>query len=358
MDERNRQFAWARIQTPEVAKWNENLFRTDAPYLQYPYWIEALSGAILRPQYFCCYSPDGLPVAYAAVLSIGCPGLRIGILNGGPVNLVADRPLPDEVFAAFWRCLRSSGFFCVRFSNTPESIWGQMSGSCVCETRDPFPWYSSSDHCVVVDQLETDTETLAAFKKHARQEIKKAAALGYDIESTASPETIRIAWQVVEAMERRKGRRIYRRRADSYERLVALAGPYARIFLTRLGQRLVQAILLVRDRDAAHYIVGAVDVAALGDQISPACLTHWKAMRDFHLEGARSYDLGNDNPELHGFKSKFSPRRIEYRPSATAILRPAIYRIWKGTCDVLQSVSGLRRLPVLIRERLRAHPEP
>jgi hypothetical protein len=276
-------------------------------------------------------------VAYAGLLSIGVPGFRLGILNGGPVALNPDFEWPDEALSAFWKRLRKLGYFCVRFSCTPSAVWSRIRSTCAVDSRDPFPWYAGTDHDLVVEQRESDEDTLADFKKHARQEIKKAALLGYEIETTDAPEAIRNAWSLVDAMERRKGRRFYRRRAESYMRLVDLAAKHgcARIYLTRLGGRLLQIILLVRNRDTAHYILGAVDVAALNGALSPSCLTHWTAMRDFYREGVPSYSLGNDIGPLHLFKGKFSPRRVEYPPNAAAVLIAPLYSVWTQICKLL-----------------------
>jgi lipid II:glycine glycyltransferase (peptidoglycan interpeptide bridge formation enzyme) len=133
-------------------------------------------------------------------------------------------------------------------------------------------------------------------------------------------------------MEARKGRRIYNRRCSSYERLAELARSYrcCRVYLVRAGERLVQGIMVVRDGSTAHYVIGAVDVAALDRAVSPACLLHWVAMRDFYREGVRYYSLGNDNRGgLQIFKNKFRPRRFEYPPIRTVVINPGLYRIWK-----------------------------
>ena len=338
-------YTWVPIPRSNVVDWNGTLLRTGALFLQYPFWLEAMSRWFARPRYFCCCSPDGEPVAYAALLAAGFPGFRIGLLDGGPVGLISNGPMPDEVFAALWSNLRSLGYFCVRFSQTPPSIWNQMSASCASETRDPFPWYASSDHREVVDQLETDAETLATFKDQGRQEIQQAASVGYKVESSGSPEAIRMAWPVIQAMKPRGGAGTDRRHADNYERLIALAAPYrcARTYLSRVGQRAVQAMVLVRDRDTAHCVARGIDVKAFDTRVSPSCLAHWTAMRDFHREGVRIYDFGGDSVTVGWFQSKFSLRRIQYPPTATAVLNSTLYRVWKAVCACVRIASRHRR---------------
>jgi hypothetical protein len=77
-------------------------------------------------------------------------------------------------------------------------------------------------------------------------------------------------------------------------------------------------------------VIGAVDVAGLDRAVSPACLVHWVAMRDFYREGVRYYSLGNENQGgLQIFKNKFRPRRIEYPPIRTVVINPVLYRLWK-----------------------------
>jgi hypothetical protein len=312
--------------------WNRKLMATDAFLHQYPFWLEALKQRFVSPRYFYCRAPGGEPMAYAALLAIGVWGFRIGVLNGGPIGLRDGEAIPDEALTAFWRRLRRSGYVCVRVANGNESSFQAMCRTCPTEDLDPFPWYTSTDHALIIDQEGSDEAVLARFKTQARAKIKKAAALGYGIEAADSPEAIRAAWPVIESMEARKGRQIFRRRRASYERLVELARPYgcARIYLARLGEKIVQIVLVVRDRDTAHYVLGALDVAALNKATSPASLVQWKAMREFSREGTRYYSLGNDNPgPIREFKHEFRPRRIEFPPIRVAILKPALYRFWK-----------------------------
>jgi hypothetical protein len=331
---------WAPIPASDAAEWNRRLLAADAPLTQFPFWLQALRLPLTSPRYYCFASSERGPVAYAAVLAIGVYGFRIGVLNGGPVSLCPGEPVPEDAVAALWPRLRRSGYMCVRVANLTDSTWQAVCGTSSTENHDPFPWYSSATHMLVVEQREDDQEMLAGFTKHARQEIKKAAAMGYRIEATDSPEAIRAAWPLIEAMEARKGRQIYQRRCSSYQRLAELARPYgcSRIYLVRAGERLVQGIMVVRDGSTAHYVIGAVDVAALDRAVSPACLVHWVAMRDFYREGVRYYSLGNDNQGgLQIFKNKFRPRRIEYPPIGTLVINTVLYRLWKLVVDRLCS---------------------
>ena len=324
-------YEWAPVRPGEVADWNRRLLSTEAPLYQFPFWLQPLTRPLVRPRFFCCRSQGGALVAYAALLTIGFAGFRIGVLNGGPVSLLPGEPLPDEALRSLWRRLLRSGYVCVRVANATESTCEAVRRTCSSEERDPFPWYPSTDHMLVVDWRESGEEILAGFGKHARQEIKKAAALGYVIEATDSPEAIRTVWPLIEAMEARKGRRIYRRRRESYECLMALARPYGRatVYQVRADGRLVQAILVVLDRTTAHYVIGALDVDALDGAVSPACLVHWTAMQDAFRDGVRNYSLGNDNQGgLQVFKHKFQPRRLQYPPVRTAVMNRALYRMW------------------------------
>ncbi len=335
-------YEWAGVRPEDLADWNRTLFSTEAPLYQFPLWLQPLTRPLVTPRFLCCRSQAGPLVAWAALLTIGFAGFRIGVLNGGPVSLLPGEPVPEEALRSLWRRLLRSGYVCVRVANATEPTWEAVRRTCFSEERDPFPWYPSTDHMLVVERRESDEEILAGFKKHARQEIKKAAALGYVIEATDSPEAIRTAWPLIEAMETRKGRRIYRRRRESYERLMALARPYgcATVYQVRADERLVQAILVVRDRMTAHYVIGALDVDALGGAVSPACLVHWTAMQRAFRDGVRKYSLGNDNQGgLQVFKHKFEPRRLQYPPVRTAVTNRALYRMW----TLLLSRAGYAR---------------
>ena len=93
----------------------------------------------------------------------------------------------------------------------------------------------------------------------------------------------------------------------------------------------MQALLVVRDRDTAHYISGALDTIALGETPSPSVLLHWHAMRDaFRRWGTARYDLGTRSGNVYPFKRKFRPLEHHCPPPVTLVGNETLFRLWLG----------------------------
>ncbi len=128
---------------------------------------------------------------------------------------------------------------------------------------------------------------------------------------------------------------------------------------------MVQALVLVRDGDTVHNVIGALDVAALEGRPSPSELLHWHAMRDFAALGVRHYNLGTRSGAVYEFKRKFRPVERTNPPPVTVIVNPLLYPLWSGVGLTLAGSVWPRVKRSLSRSRARpggrdaAHtPEP
>jgi lipid II:glycine glycyltransferase (peptidoglycan interpeptide bridge formation enzyme) len=102
----------------------------------------------------------------------------------------------------------------------------------------------------------------------------------------------------------------------------------------------IAALLNLQDRTTAHYFLGTIDVDALGDAPSPACLLHWHAMRHAVERGATFYNLGTRSGPVYTFKSKFRPVEHEHPPPLTFAVNPPMYKLWRR---LLPSVARVVR---------------
>lgn len=335
------QEGWIEVPKSDLAEWNRRLLCTSAHLHQYPLWNEPLRRIRAAPDYLV-YTRDGRSLAWIAVLIVGVGPLRFGLVRGGPVSLDGE-PVAPVAMNALCQWGRKRGIAWLRLAHPdPEPV--ETVAACAPSRRaDLFPFYPHPEPDLVVGLLEDEAAMLSGFQKVARQEIRKAAQAGYDLEWTADAEKLAPAWPMFQSLNQRKGHRVYNRPLESYQELMRLSEPCrcARLYLARLRGRLVQAALLVRDRDSAHYVAGALDVEALEGNVSPACLVHWTAMRDFSVMGARRYVLGGrGSGGLQVFKNKFHPHQWEWAPPVSLALRPALARLWSVSLPLVDRYSA------------------
>ena len=340
---------WTRIQR-DIDSWNTRLLGTNGHLYQYPYWNEPLRQIHLSPDYVV-YGTEAEPQAFACILRIGVPGFKIGIVRGGPVGL--NGPLPEAAIDGLVKWSRSAGYSFIRFSHEDAGLLQHISEHGSTDREDALPFYPPLEHELIVEQLADDDETAGRFQSVARRNIRDARKANYQIERSETIEALERAMPVFAALSKRKGQ-VYSRPMSSYVDLLRLAIPHrgARVYTALVDGKAVQVLLIVRDRDTAHYVIGALDSDALGDHASPGCLLHWQAMRDFYSEGARFYNLGLWGSDgLHVFKSKFRPVEKKYPRPLTLILRPMLYRLWTRTLPILKnSRPRIEQLMTALRE--------
>ena len=335
--------SWVRIPDDEVSHWNEPLRRTDAHLQQYPYWNEPLRHLHMAPQYLK-YVRDGEDECFLCLLQLRLGPLRIGLIRFGPVSLIDGQTVTREALSSLREWARTAGFAFIRISHSEPGVIMQLAAEPDTYAVDAFPFYPHHDHELHIAQYSDEARTLATFQPVARRQIRNAVKLGYHITTGTEIKDLREVRDLFGALEERKGT-VYSRPLGSYVELLRLASPYgaARVYTAWLNDRPVQSALVVRDRDVAHYLIGALDVKALGDHQnqSPGCLVHWTAMRDFYQDGVRTYDLGSWGSEgLPVFKRKFRPNECRFAGPLTIVQNRRLYGIWRRALPVFQRVRG------------------
>ena len=234
---------------------------------------------------------------------------------------------------------RDKGYICLRFTGDPELLKQWLEDCPGAHAGDPFPFYRDVPESLLVEQSHTDEALLMRFQPVARRNLRRAAEEGYEIRIDETSQALAGLWPLFEGLAQRKGF-TYRPRL-SFEALMDQSRPFgaSRLYSAWIADRPVQAILVVRDRDCAHYVIGALDMASIGDRESPSVLLHWRAMRDFAAQQVRYYDLGTRSGEVHRFKLKFRPVERVYASPVTVVLRPAAFAVWRWV-----AVATLRRL--------------
>jgi len=317
---------WRTIPSDRLDGWNARLLKDGASLFQLPFWNEPLRALRFVPRYLE-YAVEGESRAYVCVLSLGVPGVRIGLVQRGPVPL-GDGTLLPEAIPDLARWARRRGYAFLRFTHSDADLLKSVAELPGGRQADAFPFYREPGTDLLVAQDATDDVLLARFQPVARRQIRKASAAGYLIESSSSPEVLRAAWPLFQKLAARKG--FNYRPLESYAAVLRAAAPYgaARVFTVRMDGELLQAIIVVRDGTTAHYVGGALDVDALGKRHSPSELLHWRAMREFAAQSVKWYNLGSRSGPVYTFKREFRPLEVDHPPPVTLVTNRPLFALW------------------------------
>jgi len=340
--------SWREVPQTSLAEWNERLLREpSASIRQYPLFNEGLRGSgglwvtipgrfasviawgrrwTTTPRYLVHSSPDGSAI-FACIVTIGVPGFRVGCILDGPVALGGSIDTPAIRGLIQWA--RRNHYIALRLTHSSEGLLDSLSRVGNTDRIDGVPFYPHPTTELYVDISKDEATVLAGFQSVARRNIRQAREAGYVITVDDEPGAMEKAWAAFQSRSAQKG--ISYRDLETYQRMMREARPHraAHLYTAWREERPIAVVLILRDCTTAHYFLGTIDLEALGDAPSPACLLHWHAMRHAVEMGASFYNLGTRSGPVYTFKSKFRP--IEYdRPTPlTFAVNPTLYPLWR-----------------------------
>lgn len=344
MNSLKEQSSWHEIPNDTIDKWNQLLLDTNASYRQYPYWNEPYRKQHFSPHYLVYGSRDH-PEAYACVVSIGVAGIRIGLVQSGPVSLNGSVSVDVDVATGLVKWAKQRGYIFLRFSNSDPELLDAVASATSSVRLDAFPLYQAHRYNLLVRQVDNDDEMLASFQKICRYEIRTAARAGYEIRASDSTEELARVWPIFEATARLKGFRLSSRPLSGWIDLLqrTRAHQLARLYSAYLDGQCIQSIFVIRYGKTAEYMIGALNLETLQGRASPSCLLHWHAMRDFYRNGCDLYNMGGPGSIVYQFKRKFHPVLMVDPEPVTVRIRPSLYRLWSLPLQTFNSSHSLMR---------------
>jgi hypothetical protein len=341
--------AWREIARSDLSGWNRRLLQESSASLrQFPLLNEGLRGSgrlgvsipgrfssliakarqwTTSPRYIVHDSPQG-ESAFACIVTIGLPGFRVGCILDGPVPL-GGRTIDASVMSDLMAWARRNHYIALRVTHSSEALLASLSGMGKSERVDGVPFYPHPDSELYVDISVGEAAILSRFQKIARQEIRYATEAGYVVSIDHDPQALEKAWPAFQSRSTQKG--ISYRDLETYRRMMLEAEPLqsANLFTAWRDKTPIAAALILRDPTTAHYFLGTVDVEALGDSPSPACLLQWSAMRHAAERGASFYNLGTRSGSVQNFKAKFRPVENEWPAPVTFAINESVYNLWR-----------------------------
>jgi len=327
--ESGRRGHWRKLTAVELDDLPARLLQTDASCRQFPYWYESHRSAITQPAYLV-YEVDSTPDFYLSMQVIRIPFFKLGVTFQGPIRVTRGAAPTADSLEALVEWADRRGIFALKFGGVApilEDTLMALEGS----TRDEvLPYYGNGFDRLTVDLQRDEATLLASFQPIARREIKQAQKQGYEISASSNPDDFVEALPLILSRHAEKGVRAYRME-DNWIRLFKSAAPdgCARIYTAKLDGLLIQAALVLRDQHASWYVLGGIDLTALGDARSPACLLQWAAMQDAAGMGCSRYELGGPVGTVTKFKMKFHPTYHEVEPTVALVVRPQRFSVWK-----------------------------
>lgn len=319
---------WAELHPCDLCAWNDILLKSAASLYQYPLWNEPYRRLGVTPRYLV-FGSTVHPLAFAALLTVGLGPARIGLIFRGPTSLVPDQPSPQEMYTQLLDWARAHRFMFLRITHSDPQVLSEIAASGRALDVDAFPYmldYPILSEDYIVEQYETDDETLASFDREARRKIRHANAAGYEFHSDDSPEALAQIWKLYQECSQRKAFRI-ERPLSFYMDLMRGARPRnrARLYTVRLNGEVVGSMLVFRDRTTAHCQLAAFQAA----HRSTAAFLHWHSMRDMYRMGVRRYNLGPGPGSLARFKSQFCRFPAHYPGPLTMVLKENWFWMWQ-----------------------------
>jgi hypothetical protein len=318
---------WSEISREDLPLWNNLLMQCGASLYQFPQWNEPQRPMWLRPRYLVLEDQERL-LAYVCILTVGFGPAKIGLVFRGPVLLAGQDKLPQEAMARLLAWTRAQGYMFIRFTHSESAVLKQVASAGDARQLDAFPYFLdypilSPDY--VVEQRESEAETLASFDREVRRKLRKAVGVGYEFRCADSPTALAGLWPLYQECAQRKGFRL-ERPLSVYMEAMRLSRPEgcAHLFAVYLNGKPVGSTLIFRDRDTAHCTLAAFDA----EHKQSAVFLHWHSMRYMYAQGATRYNLGPGPGLLARFKEQFSRQGPECPPPLTMVLKPNWFRFW------------------------------
>ncbi len=346
---------WSELQPQDLAKWNNLLRGTDASLFQYPFWNEPYRRMWIKPRYLV-WGSGHRPIAFATILTVGAGPLKIGLVFRGPASISSEFRLPKVVSRDLIQWSRASGYMFLRFTHSDPEILADLASAAPSLPGDVFPYlvdYSVATQDYIVQQHDSEEETLASFDREARRKIRRGEEAGYVFHSDDSSAALQQIWPLYLDCANRKHFRL-ERPLSFYVDLMRGAQPFnrARLYTASLNGKVVGSTLAFRDRTTAHCLLAAFD----GEHKNSAAFLHWHSMRDMYRLGASQYNLGPGPGSLARFKSQFCQSPVQYPAPVTVVLKQTHVNLWdKGFLPMAKQLQPMLRKIAFQRSALSAH---
>lgn len=292
----------------EISGWNKKLKKSSASFFQYPYYANGYKFlALCKPVYLQIKEND--PVAFCAIMEIGFPFFKIGLVIRGPVILKPGASVPD-ILDSIKKFARKKGYIFLRINPNENTVETFLKDDTDFIQADYFPLYKGSQGKDFIVSTIPEDKLLPSYNQSCRQKIKYAARLPFQFTKIQTDKELKEVYQLFEEVGRMKNFKY--RPYKSY--LSVFSEGHAEnlcdVYTAKLNNKLYCAALIVKDRDSYNNLSSALIVGDFDSHASPASQVQYNIMKDcFYTEQKPSYNISYSGPEssVYQFKASFRP---------------------------------------------------
>lgn len=200
-------------------------------------------------------------------------------------------------------------------------------------------------HTLIVE-LAADDELLASFKPKWRYNIRLSERRRVEVSAAADAD------ELARQAGATAGREGISLPGAPYYRLLAETLEWCRIYVARVEDEAVAAILVAAHDGRAYYLFGGSN--GRHRDAMPNHALHWRAMREAREAGCADYDMWGVPPPnataedawagIGRFKEGFGGRRVEYAGTWELVLRPLQHRAARAVDQARERARRVKRL--------------
>jgi hypothetical protein len=339
---------WTIIKNADLNAWQKKLYACGADIFQLPSWLNAFKKiGYLKPLY----------LGYNTEKHSGYCGLLVADILFIKVALVPGRPVMTEgaadiaCYISLLQFLKNKGFTFARFTGNCDKKFLEQAASGIISSE-TFPFYRNVASHFYIPAKDTPEELKRGFNATAKRLINRIANdSNYRIVIDDTGEYLAEAYALFLKTGKRKGFKY--RPYEGYKALFDFNADkvsYTTLYLCYYYDKLVNAILVVRNKNTSMYMSGALDGDHITTNDTPAFYLHYRAMlQEFYVHHTHRYDLVYTPGRFGDFKTRFHPERLDDPRPSTIVLNKWKYGLYTGT--VLKVSSHIKRLAKLILSR-------
>jgi hypothetical protein len=329
---------WRELHTSEAPAWQNRLHEAGASMFQFPSWLGAFSYIRFFTPVLHIYEDAGGDWGYCGLLKLNFGIVKIGLVAFGPVLPSGPAAIPSLL-----AYLQKQGFAFVRFSGQWMSeIKTAAQSYHIEEGNHTFPFYKDMLQNYLVYN-PGDTEKLrAGFSPGGRSRISRGEKVAaYSFVADDDGRYLDEVYELFTRTGERKG--FTYRPKESYRALFAQPG-FATIYACICAGRVINAIIILRDKTTSLNMSGGLDVAAVYNKISPAQHLHYFAMQqEFYKWGTQRYDLVySASGGVAEFKQRFNPVHVPQPAPVSVVFKTRQYKLY--SLLLLRYAQSLKKL--------------
>jgi len=313
---------WKKIPKKYTHNWNEKLKATDAAFYQYPYYVSSEYNSVFSKAVYIIYTEAEEEIAFTAIIEIGFPPFKVGVIDSGPVLLNKNANL-EQILTDLKEFARKQGYMHLQIRPSFNSPFvSLLRNDSTFDTKLYFPFHLKVEYDLNIYN-KPEKELLAGFKLQCRRKIVLAGRVPYKFVKIEDEKALKDVRKLFEAVTDTKGYGFLPFRI--YENIYKEGRKYnlCDFYAVYLDGSLVNAVLIVKDWPSFYHYTSALVVKGYKANESPPAKLHFFIMQDrFYKENKEFYNIsfgGSDN--LIRFKELFNPIEIEKPPYYTFIIK-------------------------------------